>query len=264
MQFEVDGRTAFAATGGQPVTREKPAILFLHGSGMDHSVWTLQARYVAHHGGSAIAADLPGHGKSAGPCLDSIAAMGDWGWRALDALGVEKAYLAGHSMGALAALDMAAAKPDRALGLLLIGFAPEMPVHPDLLAAAKANDKSAAELVASWGFGPAGHVGGNAVPGLAMLPGGLRLLDRAAPGVLYADLAACNAYRGAAEAAGQIRCPIAAVHGEVDRMTPLKKAQAYFARLPMREAKVLPGVGHMVMAEAPDAVTFALRDLLRG
>jgi pimeloyl-ACP methyl ester carboxylesterase len=32
----------------------------------------------------------------------------------------------------------------------------------------------------------------------------------------------------------------------------------------MRAAKVLPGIGHMVMAEAPDAVTFALRDLLKG
>jgi pimeloyl-ACP methyl ester carboxylesterase len=117
--------------------------------------------------------------------------------------------------------------------------------------------------VASWGFGPAGHIGGNAVPGLAMLPGGLRLLERAGPGVLHADLAACNAYRGAAAARAKIACPVSAVHGEVDRMTPLKKAQAYFATLPHCEAKVLPGVGHMVMAEAPDVVTFALRDLMR-
>jgi pimeloyl-ACP methyl ester carboxylesterase len=207
--------------------------------------------------------DLPGHGKSAGSCLESIEAMAQWGWRALDALGIEKAFLAGHSMGALACLEMAASRPDRALGLLLIGFAPEMPVHPDLLAAAKANDKNANELVASWGFGPAGHVGGNTVPGLAMLPGGLRLLERAGPGVLYADLAACDAYRGAEAAVAKIKCAVAAVHGEVDRMTPLKKAQAYFAKLPMCDAQVLSGVGHMVTAEAPDAVTFALRDLMQ-
>jgi pimeloyl-ACP methyl ester carboxylesterase len=264
MQFEVDGRSVFAATGGQPVTKEKSAVLFLHGSGMDHSVWTLQARYVAHHDGSAIAVDLPDHGKSTGPCLSTIEAMARWGWQALDALGLDRAYLVGHSMGALASLEMAAAAPDRALGLMLIGFAPEMPVHPDLLAAAKANDRTANELVASWGFGASGHVGGNAVPGLAMLPGGLRLLDRAGPDVLYNDLAACNAYQGAAAAAAKIKCPVVSVHGDADRMTPLGKAQAFFARLPMREAKVLPGIGHMVTAEAPDAVTFALRDLLRG
>jgi pimeloyl-ACP methyl ester carboxylesterase len=264
MQFDVDGRSVFAATGGQPVSKEKPAVLFLHGSGMDHSVWTLQARYVAHHGGSAIAVDLPGHGKSAGPCLDTIEAMARWGWQALDALGLERATLVGHSMGALAALEMAASMSARTLGLMLVGFAPEMPVHPDLLAAAEANDKTANELVASWGFGASGHVGGNAVPGLAMLPGGLRLLDRAGPGVLYNDLTACNAYQGAAGAAPKIKCPVVSVHGDADRMTPLRKAQGFFPRLPMRAAKVLPGIGHMVMAEAPDAVTFALRDLLKG
>lgn len=262
MQFTVDGRPVFAATGGQPVSAEKPAVLLLHGAGMDHSIWTLQARYVAHHGGSAIAVDLPGHGKSGGSCLSSIAAMADWGWRALDALGMARAHLVGHSMGSLVALEMAATAPARALGLCLVGFAPEMPVHEDLLAAAKANLPIAAELVTSWGFGPAGHLGGNEVPGLGMMAGGLRLLERAAPGVLHADLNACNAYRGAAEAAARIKCPVVSVQGMEDRMTPLKKAQAFLAKLPMRDAQALAGVGHMVMAEAPDRVTAGIRAVM--
>ncbi len=262
MIFDVDGHRVFAATGGQPVAGDRPAVLFLHGAGMDHSVWTLQARYVAHHGGSAIAVDLPGHGRSGGPCLADIEAMAAWAWRALDALRVDRAYLVGHSMGALAALEMASAAPGRALGLGLVGFAPEMPVHPDLLAAAKANQPIAGELVASWGFGPAGHMGGNEVPGLGMLSTGLRLLERAAPGVLHADLAACNAYKGAVAAAARITCPVVSVQGALDRMTPLKKAQAFFPRLPMRAAEALPGIGHMVMAEAPDRVTAGLRKLL--
>ncbi len=264
MIFEVDGHRVFAATGGQPVAGDRAAVLFLHGAGMDHSVWTLQARYVAHHGGSAIAVDLPGHGRSAGACLAGIEAMAAWAWRALDALKIDRAYLVGHSMGALAALEMAAASPARALGLGLVGFAPEMPVHPDLLAAAKADQPLAAELVASWGFGPAGHMGGNTVPGLGMMSTGLRLLERAGPGVLHADLSACNAYQGAVAAAARITCPVVSVQGELDRMTPLKKAQAFFARLPMRSAVVLPGIGHMAMAEAPDRVTAGIRTLIAG
>ena len=262
MFFDVDGRKVFAATGGQPVSADKPAVLFLHGAGMDHSVWTLQARYVAHHDGSAVAVDLPGHGKSAGQCLDNIEAMAAWGWRAVDALGLKHAYLVGHSMGALMALEMAAKKPERALGLCLVGFAPEMPVHLDLLAAAKANQPIAGELVASWGFGPSGHLGGNEVPGLGMLSSGLRLLERAAPGVLYNDLAACSAYRGAEVAATKIKCPVVSVQGVEDRMTPLKKAQVFFAKLPMRDAQALPGIGHMVMAEAPDRVTAGIKRML--
>ncbi|HVY98756.1 MAG TPA: alpha/beta fold hydrolase [Dongiaceae bacterium] len=261
MQVEVDGRAVFVATGGQPVRTDRPAALFLHGAGMDHSAWTLPARYVAHHGGSALAPDLPGHYKSAGPALGSIAEMAHWALRLLDAQKLERAAIVGHSMGALVGLEIARAAPDRVRALVLIGFAPKMPVHPDLLDAAKRNDPRAAALIASWGFGAAGEIGGNRVPGLAMLPLGLRLLQRAPAGTLHADLAACNAYGDAEAAAGAIRCPVLILQGEADRMTPAKAAIGFAPKLGA-EMRLLPNVGHMVMSEAPDAVTAAMRDLV--
>src|SRR3954467_9481260 len=113
MIFEVDGRKVFAATGGQPVRTDRPTAVFLHGAGMDHSVWTLPARYVAHHGGTALALDLPGHGKSDGPALGSITEMAAWVWRALDAQNIARAFFVGHSMGALISLEAARAHPGR-------------------------------------------------------------------------------------------------------------------------------------------------------
>ena len=95
MQIELDGRAVFAATGGQPVRPDHPAALFLHGAGMDHSVWTLPARYVAHHGGAVLVPDLPGHAKSAGPALGSIADMAQWSLRLLDAQKLERAAIVG-------------------------------------------------------------------------------------------------------------------------------------------------------------------------
>jgi pimeloyl-ACP methyl ester carboxylesterase len=261
MILEVDGRLVFAATGGQPVRPDRPAALFLHGAGMDHSVWTLPARYVAHHGGSALAPDLPGHYKSAGPALGSIAAMAEWALHLLDAQQVQQAAIVGHSMGALIGLEIARRAPDRVRALLLIGFSPKMPVHPDLLDAAQRNAPQAPELIASWGFGAAGEIGGNRVPGLAMLPLGLRLLQRAPAGTLHADLAACNAYGEAATAAAQIHCPVHILQGESDRMTPAKSALAFAPKL-KAEIRLLPKVGHMVMSEAPDAVTAAMRDFI--
>ena len=261
MQFDVGGRAVFAATGGQPVRADRPAALFLHGAGMDHSVWTLPARYVAHHGGSVLAPDLPGHYKSAGPALGSIAAMAQWALRLLDAQQIEQAAIVGHSMGALIGLELARQAPGRARALVLIGFGPKMPVHPDLLDAAKRNDGQAAALIASWGFGAAGEIGGNRVPGLAMLPLGLRLLERAPAGTLHADLAACNAYGDAEAAVAEIRCPVLVLQGETDRMTPAKAAMAFAPKL-KAETRLLPNVGHMVMSEAPDAVTAAMRDFV--
>jgi len=262
MIFEVNGRQAFAATGGQPVDGKRPVVLFLHGSGLDHSVWTMPARYVAHHGGSAIAVDLPAHGRSQGRPLASIEAMADWGWAALDALGISEAHLVGHSMGSLVALEMAARDPARTRGLMLIGFAPTMPVHVDLLAGAAAGKQIAAELIASWGFGQAGHLGGNRAPGLAMLPLAKRMLERALDGVLYADLKACSDYRGAEAAAQRLQCPTLLLQGELDRMTPAKAAAAFVAKLANAKSRMLEGVGHMVMAEAPAAMTAALREFI--
>jgi pimeloyl-ACP methyl ester carboxylesterase len=187
--------------------------------------------------------------------------MAAWVWRALDTQNITRAHLVGHSMGALISLEAARAQPDRVAGLMLVGFAPKMPVHPDLLDAAKRNDPKAAELIASWGFGPAGQMGGNQTPGLAMLPLGLRLIQRAPAGSLHADLAACDAYRDAESLA--IQAPVLLLQGTVDRMTPAKGAKAFVEKLPKTDIRMLNGIGHMVMAEAPDDVTSALRDFIR-
>jgi pimeloyl-ACP methyl ester carboxylesterase len=94
-----------------------------------------------------------------------------------------------------------------------------------------------------------------------MLPLGLRLIQRAPAGTLHADLAACNAYRDAETV--KVTAPILLLQGTVDRMTPAKGAKAFVEKLPMSEIRMLDGIGHMVMSEAPDAVTAALRDFIR-
>jgi pimeloyl-ACP methyl ester carboxylesterase len=47
----------------------QPVIVFIHGAQQDHSCWTLQSRWFAHHGFSVLAPDLPGHGRSGGAPL---------------------------------------------------------------------------------------------------------------------------------------------------------------------------------------------------
>ena len=113
MEFLVDGKTAFAATGGRAFDAARPAILFVHGAANDHSVWHLPARYFAHHGFAVAAIDLPGHGRSEGAPLETIDDMAAWLGRARDAIGLGRAVLAGHSMGALIVLSAAAAAPER-------------------------------------------------------------------------------------------------------------------------------------------------------
>jgi pimeloyl-ACP methyl ester carboxylesterase len=261
MRLEIEQRSVFAATDGAASEPNQLLIVFLHGAGMDHSVWGLQSRWFAHRGQRVLAADFPGHGGSAGPALDDIGALADWTAKVIEAAGAERAALVGHSMGALVALETAARHPRLVAGLALIGVAGKMPVHPDLLAAAKLNSHDAIDMVSLWGLGPRAALGGNPSPGLWMLGGAERLMERAAPGVLHADLNACNAY-DAGVAAAKVERPTTLILGERDQMTPLKAGRALAGRIAGARTIVLPGAGHMLMIERPDDVRDAIKSAL--
>src|SRR5438270_7548372 len=204
MQLSVKGVDTFIATGGRSFDRSLPAVVMLHGAGFDHSTWALHSRWFAHHGYSVLAPDLPAHGRSSGAPLPTIADMADWTAALLDAAGAAKAWLVGHSMGSLIALETAARHPAQVSTLSLIGTAAAMTVGPDLLKAAEANDHSAIDMVSIWGLGFQAELGGSLAPGLWMHSGAQRVLERCKPGVLFNDLNACNAYQNALAAAAQV------------------------------------------------------------
>ena len=262
MELRVEGKRVFAATGGRPFDPALPAAVFVHGAGMDHTVWALQTRSFAHRGRSVLALDLPGHGASEGPALTSIEAMGAWVLKALEAAGAAHARIAGHSMGSLIALEAAAQGGERVEALALLGFAPEIPVHPDLLAAARAGQHMAIEMMVAWSFGARTRFGATPAPGLWLSGEAMRLLERGPMVSLASDLAACDAYRGAARAARSVRCPTLFLLGEEDRMTPVAKGAGFAERVAGAEVVRMPGVGHMMPIEDPVATLAALRRVL--
>ena len=259
MQLSVNGNEAFAATGGREFDRSQPTVVLLHGAGFDHTAWALHSRWFAHHGYGVLAPDMPGHGRSCGAPLRSIAEMADWTAALLEAAGVARATLVGHSMGSLVALETAARHPAKVSALGLIGTTATMNVGPDLLKAAEANDHAAVDMVSIWGLGFDAELGGSLAPGLWMHGGAQRVLERCRPGVLFADLSACNAYQDALAAASKITVPTTLVLGERDMMTPSRGGKALAAALPNSRIVVLPGAGHMMMAERPDELLAALQ-----
>jgi pimeloyl-ACP methyl ester carboxylesterase len=260
MQLSVNGFDTFVATGGRAFDPSQPTIVLLHGAGFDHTTWALHSRWFAHHGHGVLAPDLPGHGRSAGAPLSTIADMADWTAALLDAAGVVKARLVGHSMGSLIALETAARHPARVFALGLIGTAATMTVGPDLLKAAQSNDHAAIDMVSIWGLGFQAELGGSLAPGLWMHSGAERVLEQCRPGVLFNDLSACNGYQNALAAAARITVPVTLVLGERDIMTPARAGKALAAALPNSRTVVLAGAGHMMMAERPDELLAALQD----
>jgi pimeloyl-ACP methyl ester carboxylesterase len=260
MRLIVDGSEVFAGTGGRDFDPSLPAIVFLHGAGMDHSVWALLARAFSYHGFGVLAPDFPGHGRSAGPALSSIAALADWTAALIDAAGIKTARVIGHSMGSLVALEMAARHAAKLSALGLIATAAPMRVSDDLLSAAKANDHAAIDMISIWGYGQRAVFGGCEAPGMWMLGGALRLLERAPSGVLFADLSACNDYKDALSAAAKVAVPSAVILGGRDMMTPLKNGKPVATAIQNCRLTVLDTAGHMLMSERPNEVLRALRD----
>jgi pimeloyl-ACP methyl ester carboxylesterase len=262
MQVVVDGSPVYAYTGARAFDPALPLVVMVHGAACDHSVWALQSRYLAYHRRNVLALDLPGHGRSGGAVLASVQAIADWIVALLDAVGVAQAVLVGHSLGSLAALDAAGRHPRRVSKLSLIGIAVPMPVSDDLLAAARAGDHVAYELITGWNFSPGHLLGGNQQPGMWMTGQALRLMERSRAGVLYADLLACHQYADGLAAAAAARCPALVILGQRDLMAPAKQAQALIDALADKRVISEAGCGHSLMAEAPDAVLDALREFL--
>jgi 3-oxoadipate enol-lactonase len=232
-------------------------IIFLHGVGSDKSVW---ARQIEHFGRDrrALAFDYPGYGESSfadGATRDDYAAAI---LSAMDALGIERAYVCGLSLGGVIAIAMHAAAADRCASLIL---ADSFAVHPDgagiterSLAASRAGSmRDFAEARADF---------------LLAAP-----IDPAVRAEVVETMAAIDpaAYRLGVEAvwmadqrdrAAAIRVPTLVLCGTEDRPTPPALSAELAALVPGSRIAMIPGAGHLTNLERPAEFNQAVDDFL--
>ena len=261
MNFIVQGYPAFAYAGGREFDPARPAIVFLHGAAFDHSVWQWQSRYLAHHGFTVLAVDLPAHGRSPGPIRTSIAGFADWVNGLLDAAALPSAIVVGHSMGSLIALESAIRFAHRVDKLVLVGTSVPMPVGDAFLAAAADDDAAAFDMEVAWGHARGAALAASPVPGTTLMGASRALNGRARKGVLHADLAACHAYATPPEALAALSMPTLVLAGTRDQMTPWRAGEAVARQIPGARFEKL-AAGHSMMSEAPRETLDALRRFL--
>ena len=264
MKIKVNNKEVFASTGGQPFDKNKPVMIFVHGSGLSHITWVLQTRYFAFHGYSVLAIDLPGHGDSEGPALKSIEEMGDWIADLIDAVGVKEASLVGHSQGCLVTMECAARHPEKVKSLSLMGGAGAIPMNPELLDLAENGDPKAVDLMMDWAHGPAGHFGGHAVPGLHHINIGGTIVKNGSVKVLGVDFRACDNYKNGFDSAKKIKCPVINILGQHDKMTPVKEGKKLADAIDNSEIVVIENCGHMILLEEADQALGALKKFVKN
>jgi pimeloyl-ACP methyl ester carboxylesterase len=261
---------AYAYTGGKPLDPTLPCVVFCHGALHDHSVWTLLARWCAHHGHSVLAVDLPGHGRSPGPMPDSVEASADWLLALLAAAGVRsQATLVGHSMGSLIALEAAARAPDLVQRLVMVGTAYPMKVSQALLDTARDAPLKAIDMVNAFSISTLAAKPSFPGPGMWLHGSNRALMRRVLAGpnaegcainLFHHDFSVCDRYANALAAAAQVRCPVTMVLGAQDQMTPPRSTREIAAAL--KANVVTLNSGHSLPAEDPEGLLAALAQAL--
>lgn len=262
MYFDVDGSKVFATTGGKLFDASLPCVIFLHGSGLDHTFWGLHSRFFAFRKYAVLVPDLPGHSHSEGPPLTSIEDIGEWLNDVVEVLEINDISIVAHSQGVLNALEFVSRHPQRIRSVSLITSGLATPVNPALIEAAENSPEEAIAMMIGWGFGRAGHLHQGPIPGNSMVAGGRKIMRRNVPQELATDLRACDAYRNGKEAAAGISGPVQVIIAGQDRMAPRKATTELVAHLKDPEVHVIAGSGHMVPQEAPNECRDLLQDFI--
>jgi len=241
--FQLENKNIFASDSGQGLDKNKDTIVFLHGSGLSHIVWSLAEQFFSSKNFNVLSIDLPGHGNSDGPCLDSIEKIADWLEKVFDKLQLKNLILVGHSQGCLEILEYSSRYKERIKKLVFVGGSNKMPVHPDLIELAQNGHSDAVKLMMKWGYeGSKKFIGGNPVEKIIQSP-------RDISEILAVDLKACNNYSNGSEAAKAINLPSMLIYGELDKMVNLEAGKKFSNLIKNSTTHVIKGCGHMIMIE---------------
>jgi 3-oxoadipate enol-lactonase len=240
-----------------------PPVVLIHGLGWDSSLWfpTVAELAPAHR---VIAADTRGHGETDKPDGPYSITQFAEDWAALlDLLGVRNAVVVGLSQGGMIAQALALTRPDLVGSLVLA--ATSCRSHPDsranmetrIVALAEAGPEAAARVAADSIFSRAWRET-HAQEFARFLH--WRCLAPVAP--LTAAMRSVYGY-DLSDELPRIAVPTLVVAGDADTLIPPVASQQIATLIPHAELQLLPGVGHIIPVEAPDAFSHLLRKFLQ-
>jgi 3-oxoadipate enol-lactonase len=242
-----------------------PALLLIHGFPLDRSMWAHQVATLARW--RRIAPDLRGAGFSDAPEQGyTMAAYADDMVRLLDRLRIERAVIAGHSMGGYVVLELLRRHRERVMGLILVDTRAEA----DTPEGRRGRDALIDVARTQGGAAVAEHLlprllGRSTQQTQPQLVEQVREMARRTP--VQGIIGALTAMRDRPDSTphlGAIDVPTLVVVGEEDELTPPAGARALTAAIPLAAMTTIPGAGHLAPLEAPTAVSRVIAEFLEA
>jgi pimeloyl-ACP methyl ester carboxylesterase len=233
-------------------------LVLLHGYPLDHTIWDKVVRLLESDF-DLILPDLRGFGQS--DQVNSQYTMADMAAdiaALLDELGIEKTFIAGHSMGGYVALAFVRNTNERALGLGLIssqapGDSPER----------KQGRYASADEIMQTGVDPvAAGMSPKLTPDAQVQAYARDLIAKQQPAGLAGALKAMGERLDSTPFIARLNIPVVLVHGIADELIPVERAREIKAVIKPAYLAELSGVGHMPMMEDPQETAEALKKFL--
>jgi 3-oxoadipate enol-lactonase len=233
-------------------------LVLIHGYPLDHTIWNPVLPYLDNDF-DLILPDLRGFGQSGSiPAQYALTDMAADLAALLEHLKIEKAVIAGHSMGGYIALAFARAYPRHILGLGLVASQPFADTPEK-----KAARRQESEHVLTHGVGDVAEGMFTKLTAEPNLQTKLRrlMLQQQPEGVAGALLAMADR-DDSNELLPSFDFPVAIIHGLVDKIIPIERARDMKALVKNGSLVSIEDAGHMPMMEAPQITAEALLTLL--
>ena len=251
---QINGRKLACWVNNGGFSPDRKTLFFIHGSGGTHADWILQYTRLKNNFNVA-AVDLPGHGQSAGPGEQDVAAYASWVKKLLEGLGIARPLLIGHSLGAAICLHFAIRHGDAAAAVVPVGGGVRMPVNPAILEGLKQDPAAIIGLAAKFSVAKANR---ERLSGLIT-----ENLSRVDPLILHGDFTACDKLDITGAVAG-IGIPALVICGTEDKMMPPAFSEYLGKHITGARLALIAGAGHCVMLENPEAFNAALTDFVNS
>lgn len=248
----IDGKQIGYWAGRKGFIEGREFILFIHGAGGGQYTWGSQKGFFEREF-NPIIIELPGHGESSGEGEQEIMIYAEQVYKFLQALGIQKVFLVGHSMGGAIVQTLALTHPEVIKGIILVGTGARLKVLPMILDGIKNNFKETIPRIIQYAYSR------KAPPEL--IKDGVTQMLKCRPEVLHGDFSACDRFDVMKEVE-KIDLPTLILCGEDDALTPVPYSQFLHSRIKGSKLEVLSNAGHMVMMESPQAFNEKIREFI--